>query len=269
MTDYLVPNNAYDNYWGPAQVRLFVDGVWVDDACAVQYNIEDRKIPKYGYFDRFYRTIAVGQTLVSGRLSVQFRYNGYLRSVIEEQLSRRSDFKELTEPGGVNPRLNIQSLENMKDLDEDSQVDLLAHAAQSPTRERERKFGEIKDMLWGPEDDTSWAELFRQGPLERPQLNKAITTEGQVEKRSYQRPGLFTQGFDIMLVYGTDPANKIDPGLLRVIQDVHLVGEAQVVQIEVPDGSRAVREVYTFIARDIRAGDPLGSVPSSGGALAG
>lgn len=268
MTDYLVPNNAYDNYWGPAQVRLFVDGVWVDDACAVQYNIEDRKIPKYGYFDRFYRTIAVGQTLVSGRLSIQFRYNGYLRSAIEDQLLRRSDFKALTEPGGVNPRLNVQDLEDMKDRDEDEQVDLLTHIAHAPAEEREKKFGQVKDMLWGFGDDTSW-EGLRPSPLEGPKLNKAITTEAQIEKRSYQRPGLFTQGFDIMLVYGTDPSNKTDPGLLRVIQDVHLVGEAQVVQIEVPDGSRAVREVYTFIARDIRAGDPLGSVPSSGGALAG
>ena len=38
--------NALESYWGPAQVRLYIEGVWIDDACAVNYRVQDVKIPK-------------------------------------------------------------------------------------------------------------------------------------------------------------------------------------------------------------------------------
>lgn len=265
MTAIPVPLNTFDSYWGPAQVRLYVDGVWADDACAIQYMIQDNKVPKYGYSDKYYRTVAQGQTLVTGMLSINFRFNGYLRSVIEKQIRRRSDFNSLVNSGPGWPRLNVRTLEDIKNLDDAGKLETLAFIAQGyPPKDRGKVFDNWKDMIWGKGTDRFEKSL--DSTLETPRIMGDSTIQERVEARSYQRPGLFTTGFDVMMVYGTDPENIKDPGYIRVIQDVHLTGEAQRIEIEVPDGGRAIREVYQFLARDVRAGEPNGAVPQSGGA---
>jgi len=267
MTDVRVPDTTLDAYWGPAQVRLYIDGAWIDDACGVQYQIRDSKTPKYGYFDQFFRTVARGQTIVQGMLSINFRFLGYLRSAIEKQIRRRSDFARLV-GGGDLPRENVRNLNGVSNLTEAARLEVLSAMAQGyPPNLRNETFEEWKDKIWGIDSNDEWDRMMDRR-LEKPGVLSTEESDERVERRSYQRPGLFTEGFDIMMVYGTQPVNESDPGLIRVIQQVHLTGESQRVEIDVPDGGRAIREVYQFFARDVRAGEPNGAVPSSGGAVA-
>lgn len=269
MTEIQIPDTTLDAYWGPAQVRLYLDGSWIDDAAAVQYQIQDNKTPKWGYFDRFFRTVAQGQTLVQGMLSIQFRFNGYLRSALEGQIKRRSDFKRMTDPAEGLPRQNLGGLRDIANLGDAARLEVLSSIAQGyPPDLRSFKFEEWKNKLWGLDDRDEFFRMNDQS-AEKPDVSDAKEIQDRVDRRSYQRPGLLTSGFDIMMVYGTDPVNGEEPGLIRVIQQVHLTGESQRVEIDVPDGGRAIREVYQFFARDIRAGEPNGATPSSGGAASG
>jgi hypothetical protein len=255
-----VSDPLVESYWSPAQVRLFVDGVWIDDACAVMYRIFDNKVPKYGYWDRFLRTVAQGTTLVQGRLSINFRYNGYLRTVIEDQVRRRKDALEL-EDG-----LHIDDYQALRLSTTDRLEWLNDQAIHAPPEVRKKRFDFFKRKLWSQSDilnsnNDEADKMTTDIPFDSPEGK-----EEAKERRAFLRPGLFTDGFDITMEFGAVLDEYNDPGLIRVIQAVHLTGESVVAEIDVPDGGRAIREVYDFLARDVRSGEPNGRVPSDGGA---
>lgn len=247
------PDASLQNYWSPAQIRLYVGGVWVDDAASIQYVVSDPKIPKYGYFDRTYRTVAHGQTIVQGELQINFRFNGYLRGVIQNVLKKRKDFDYLSSPdaGFRTVSANFEEVLNMTVAD---QLTRLSAIAQSQSRARQNEFEKYKNQWWDRKP--------KYPSVVRPKQ------EAQAEFESaYERPSLLTEGFDIMMVWGTDPDHP-DPALTRYILDVNLMLESVQAEIEVPDGGRVIREVYRFLAKDVRSGDPAKSVPQSGGATA-
>jgi len=248
------PDSSLQNYWSPAQVRLYVSGVWIDDACSVSYIVSDPKYPKFGYFDRVLRAVATGQTIVNGELAINFRFNGYLRGVIEQELGRRKDFDYLSSPEAGFRTLspNFEEVLNMSVAD---QLVRLSAIAQSQSKSRENEFEKYKNQWW--DRKPAYPDVVRP----------AQNTQRRFEE-AYDRPGLFTQGFDIMMVWGTDTDHP-DPALTRYILDVHLVSEMVQAEIEVPDGGRVIREVYRFLAKEVRAGDPAKSVPPAGGALVG
>jgi len=238
---------AYDptveQYWSPAQVRLFIDGTWVDDACSVLYRVIDNKVPKYGYWDQFYRTVAQGTTMVRGRLSIVYRYNGYLRTVIEDQVRRRKDALELE--SGITADdyqiLRLSSAERLEWLND--------QAIHAPPALREKRFNFFKAKMFSTNGKGDLEQITLEIPNESPE-----DKEAKREQRAFMRPGLFTDGFDITMEFGAVLDKEKDPGLIRIIQNVHLTGESVVAEIDVPDGGRAIREVYDFLARDVRSG---------------
>jgi hypothetical protein len=257
-------NRLEDNYWSPAQVRLFVDNLWVDDACAVRYQITDNKVPKYGYNNPKFSAVARGTTIVHGRLSINFRYNGYLRSVLLDQIRRRRDLDLLD-----NQRRSDRIIKHQltPEILERSSTELLEWAsAVAGSQDRDKRdavFEFLKRSFWSdaPNPEPTMSDQAG-GPIADSDEQRKRRDEQQV----LQRIGLLTGGFTIIMVFGDDPANVIDPALVKAIQDVYVVGESQVVDIEAPSGARAVREVYNFFARDVQPGKIGRQVSLVGGA---
>lgn len=264
-------SQTLDNYWSPAQIRLYIAGVWIDDACAVRYQITDHKTPKFGYNDRHWRTVAQGRTVVQGQLSINYRYNGYLRDVVEDLVARRKDFEALT--GDDRFKLETgQTYEDVYNMDIAARLEWIAgKAASAPPEIRQKRFDFFKKLIWGELSDKA-ASLYQEGEddeYENVVAKNADSREATKQRRSYQRPGLIPHGFDIMMVAGTDPGEEVDPALTRTIEEVHLTGEHFVAEIAVPDGGRALREVYNFIARRVVAAAAEPDVSTVGGARSG
>jgi len=271
MSGYYV--QSLENYWSPAQIRLFIGGVWIDDASNITYRITDHKVPKYGYFDRTYRKVAQGRTLVQGQIAIKFRYNGYLRDVIEDVVAIRNDFIALS--SGAKFKLEFgETYEDMWNLSETDRLEWASSkAVNAPPEVRERVFNYMKDVLWkinadGVSGDKDVPVRNTDVPNSYEDAGSAnpISREGARARRAFQRPGLLTDGFDIMMVAGTNPGEEVDPALTRYIRDIHLTGETFNAQIEVPDGGRALVEIYNFIARSVVSGEGKFDVPATGGA---
>lgn len=248
------PDADLQNYWSPAQVRLYIDEVWLDDACAVRYVVQDDRTPKYGYFDRTFRAVARGRTIVSGELSINFRFNGYLRGAIQNAIQRRRDTDYLLDPG-CRFRKQSPNFEEVIQMGTADQLARLSLAAQSIQEDRDSWFQKYKDEYWG-------------GNARYPSTVRPERTRQQAYDEAYDRPSLTQQGFNIVIVFGTDTVGQRDPALTRVIQDVHLTNEMTTAEIEVPDGGRAIREVYRFLAKDVRSGNGR-PAPPEGGATSG
>jgi hypothetical protein len=259
-------NRLEDNYWSPAQVRLFVDNLWVDDACAVTYQITDNKFPKYGFNDVKFRGVARGTTIVQGRLSINFRYNGYLRSVVLDQVRRRRDLDLLDSQRRADRILKHQLTPEILERSSTEILEWASSVAGSADRDkRAAVFEFLKSAYWNPAPNPE--------PTMEDQAGGPLSDSDEMQKRRdeqqvLQRIGLLTPGFTIVMVFGSDPANVIDPALVKAVQDVHIIGESQVVDIEAPSGNRAVREVYNFFARDVQPGKVGRQVSVQGGAAA-
>lgn len=231
---------------------MFIDDVWIDDACAITYKVVDNKVPKFGYNDRKYRAVAMGTTIVQGRLSINFRYNGYLRSVIMDLVRKRRDTDLLS----TTNRRRKYTANNLNDeYLKYHATDVLewasAVAASQDEDKRNSVFEFLKQRFWSLPANQDPTAIDQAGgrPSDTPDQRSRSD-----ELQALQRAGLIAPGFNIIMVFSDDPANYMDPALVKVIQDVHLVGEAVVANIEVPDGSRAIREVYDFFAKDVKPG---------------
>lgn len=257
-------NRTEDNYWCPAQVRLFIDDIWIDDACAVQYSISDMKVPKYGYNDVRFRTVARGQTLVQGRLSINFRYNGYLRSVMMDQIRRRRDLDVLDNQSRLMKLAKNQLTPHILEYEGQAVLEWMSEVAASYDRDkRQSVFEYLQDHWWGsaPSQDPSMEDQAG-GALS----DSDVVTRDKDALQALQRAGLITGGVNIIMVYGDDPVNVMDPALIKVIQDVHFIGESQIVDIEAPSGGQNIREVYNFFAKDVQPGRVGAQIAVAGGA---
>jgi hypothetical protein len=254
-------------YFAPAQVRLYVGGMWMDDACGVMYQVQDDKTPKFGYNDRQYRAVAMGHTLVQGQLHIEFRFNGYLRAAITRWRASRRDLErlseKLTDPAYTKPKTLSEWAGQYPDLDPQLlSTDQVFQAVQAA---HDRGFPAGQDAAQQAKE-VWWKKLKpkREGPgtedrdpQSNPYLSKRQLVKSLLDKKLW-RPGLFSKGFDLMILFGvkdTDDEQDYDPALMKVVRDVHITGESQRIQIDVPDGSRSIREVYTFFAKEIVPGD--------------
>ena len=76
------------DYPTPAQVTLYLEEVWVDDAYRVEFRKQNPKTPLYGFDEKYFSNVADGQVLVSGNLVINYRYPGYLWNIIAERSTR-------------------------------------------------------------------------------------------------------------------------------------------------------------------------------------
>lgn len=70
-------------------VKVFIDGKWVDDTLRVSVEEECRKVPLWGYHQKFMGGVADGKMIVTGTLAIHFRFPGYLMYAIQGIVDRR------------------------------------------------------------------------------------------------------------------------------------------------------------------------------------
>ena len=73
------------SYPTPAQVSLFLEEVWIDDAYRVEFRKQNPKTPLYGYDEKYFSNVAEGQVIVSGNIVITYRYPGYLWHIIAKR----------------------------------------------------------------------------------------------------------------------------------------------------------------------------------------
>lgn len=78
------------DYPTPAQVSVFVDDIWVDDAIRIDFKDEAEKHPLYGYRDRRPAAFADGRSFVAGSICINFRFPGYLYFAIVERAGEKA-----------------------------------------------------------------------------------------------------------------------------------------------------------------------------------
>jgi hypothetical protein len=76
------------SYPSPAEVKITINGTWVDDVYRVDYNVSTPRTPLYDYTSKFYKGIAEGHSIVQGQIIINYRFPNYLLSAIQKDLDR-------------------------------------------------------------------------------------------------------------------------------------------------------------------------------------
>jgi hypothetical protein len=80
----------YDHYSG-SQIVVMIGDVVIDNAVAVQYDVQQSKTPVYGYASQYYTFVADGHVLVQGALTIAFKEAGYLLWPIQRYINLVGD----------------------------------------------------------------------------------------------------------------------------------------------------------------------------------
>ena len=70
-------------YYCASDIKVYIWDICVDDAIAIDYVLQEKVTPVYGYASYTYDDIARGQRLVSGSLAINFKSAGYMQNVLK------------------------------------------------------------------------------------------------------------------------------------------------------------------------------------------
>lgn len=266
----LVGTDIYDlDYFSGSQAILYIGDVYIDEATSFSFSVQQGKTPIYGYSSQLFDAVSAGNVLVQGQFSVNFKESGYLWLVlnryklieagVNKTLSLNNINKTTSSPldivqqkfnnstkilGGKNvPFARIQN--NKKTMDFISRAGIERLVSGEATKDERFDFyqklaGYVSISNPAPKDTVfeNIVEVF-EDQVWQEDVSDLDLLDRRVDSN-------FFDDFDMYLVYG----DYTKPGAnhtVRRIRGVHLLGQAQTVQVS----GEPISEVYSFFARNI------------------
>ncbi|QHW35659.1 hypothetical protein GZH47_32700 (plasmid) [Paenibacillus rhizovicinus] len=234
---YVRPNGRVEyqifneDYFSGADVHLYFGNIWVDEAVAVAFQLEERVMPIYGYNSFTFDAVARGQRMINGMFTINFKSVGYLMTVLQNANAIEMAVSEAQQSGLVTP----DDFKNYK-LD-----DILKMAGKSGF---DQIADEYEKALWGVTDDTN--SILSYG-------NRPYFPQTQY-------------GFDIKINYGA-VSESMSPQIKNYSTSSYANAKAPMLTVETINGVQLtsmrkdgigtssdgapITETYSFIARDL------------------
>lgn len=72
------------DYATSSQVKIYSNGILIDEAYDLQYSYKESKEPIYGYNSKYFDDIVEGNVVVFGAFTINYRHDGYLYSILNK-----------------------------------------------------------------------------------------------------------------------------------------------------------------------------------------
>lgn len=289
--------DAYNNTLGPenlgsivyemdgfsgSNLFLMMGDVLIDAAVYLKYNVEQSKIPVYGYAQQYFSFVADGHVMVQGGLAVAFKESAYMLNPIQ----RFSNFAaKAFQNNGLNGYWNNPRYSQDKDgniinsyvpqdytLTEASRkarnkkiakgnVEQIYDWQQSGESPRQHaNFNRLYKELGALEDNAfeDWAEVFedalwygsdKNNPLVRNKLySRNIPENEEIENEDVLQHRRIDQypPIDLTIVYGDSSRQPTNHTVMKLL-DVYFTGQSQTIETE----GGPILDNYSFIARTV------------------
>lgn len=255
----------FDHFAG-SQVGIYIGDVFVDEINRLQYMVHQAKRPVYGYASQYYDAMALGQVIVSGTFTINFKESGYMHIILKrymESIGTSEQVSPFKLQEGQNPK--EPNIENAKLLRRNIERILEANKKQGPTpsetkpgqaknlnpSEKFDEFSFYEDLAALPDNEfENIAEVFedviwKPKKLTEEDLGNVIKLSDLNEDREMRRPDQFP-GFTIWVTYG-DINNKPANHTIKKLTGVHIVSTGQILEIN----GEPILEQYEFMARNV------------------
>lgn len=194
-------STAYEHdYFASAQISLMIGDVLIDSAvhCSVQVN--QNKIPIYGYANQYYKFLGAGQVSVSGSLTVAFKEAGYLLY----SLKRFSDLKNAGEWQSpryyVDPKGIIRRQPD-QEITAETTFETVAQAA----RRKQTMRANVEQMMEWQASMSNTNLSAKERNTARVKNNKFVKQLGALDDGTFED---WAETFEDALWYGTDIQNR-------------------------------------------------------------
>lgn len=253
-------------YFSGAQVAVYIGNVWVDEITSITYEVSQRRTPLYGYADQLYRDLAVGQVLVTGSFTINFKESGYMFLILNEYRKMQNGNTSLMiekSPFNIDntaDRNNISQImrgetsafqrnkvlqdlvvswgskqfqtgDDFNNKVKDTQTSIAANLGGFSSNKRLKKDGQrtAEDAFESFEDEV-WEK-----------------TDAELNNETRRADDHRLNPFDIYLAYGDFMGDNSVNHTIRKLVDVSITGMAQEVVID----GMPIQEQYSFIAKNI------------------
>lgn len=78
--DYPIYN---DDYYSGTDVSIYFGDTWVDEIVSIQFEVQEKVSPIFGYADYIYSRLAKGNRTVYGKFRINFTEAGYMQGIID------------------------------------------------------------------------------------------------------------------------------------------------------------------------------------------
>lgn len=227
------------NYYSGSQVAIWMGNIWLDDISMIEFTLNQKKMPFYGYKSQLYDQVAMGTQIIEGVFTVAYTHTNWLNMA-------RSKYEEFTNPQSNKDQsgLNENDINTLINQSKAGNIDFQTLKPTTPlvgigtpesnslTKLRESSFDnttqELINFFWG---NTS--------------------TAGNSYK--VKSPDNLA-AFDITITFGNYPKDRpsandefLSSHTIKVLSNVEITGYSMQVAIT----GEPIQEAYTFIARSM------------------
>jgi hypothetical protein len=202
------------SYYSGSQIILYLGDILIDEAVFISFDLQQHKLPLYGYASQYFQAVANGVVLVRGQLGINFVDNKYLSVLVYDTLVKQK--QQSGQSGASLPTKVSNSLDYMSKLADLQAANSMANMTNSAFRTAINK---QKTTYWNNDSPAS---------------------------NAVPRPDQFG-GVDIFLTYGM-PGSSTNNSTTKKFESVHFTGETQTIEIN----GQPVIEAYSFLCRSIQ-----------------
>lgn len=255
---------VYDSdYFSGAQVAIYIGDVWVDEVTSLTFQLQEPRVPLYGYADTTFRDICRGQVIVTGSFSVNFKEAGYLWLILNryKKMFAGKATKALLTPmqtvnGATEQEIQIAKAFNIEERYIQNKLNaqkkgstnkaLQALAAQRAALISQKTltgYASSARGLGGGEQMSGAESVFEA--FENVVWGRRRSTDFNTEIRRVTDIRL--NPFDIYITYGDYTGDDRLHHTMQKLDTVYLTSAGKQIVI---DGT-PIQEEYSFIARDL------------------
>lgn len=81
-----------EEYFSGADVKLYINDVWMDDVTGLSYGLYEKVQPIYGYASKTWDYVMRGQRIVQGKFRIAFREAGFLYTLLDHIGQLKNDY---------------------------------------------------------------------------------------------------------------------------------------------------------------------------------
>lgn len=190
----------YDYHSG-SQINIMLGDVVLDTCVGISFNVEQQKVPVFGFASQYYDYLAEGKVIVQGELIIAFKEAGYLMYPMQRFLYLKSN------GATTSPRYRVQD-GGIQQGSANPFSNSLTELAEEARHKKTMRSNVEQMMEWSNPSANGYdtADLYGSGLGANRRYNNFVKQLGALSDDAFED---FAESFEDAIWYGSDTGNPL------------------------------------------------------------
>jgi hypothetical protein len=238
-----------EDYFSGADANIYFGDIWVEEINGLNFRLEEKVMPLFGYNSHTFDVVARGARLVEGSFSINFKQAGYLQMILDNSAAIKIELDNLIK----NKAISENEFEKYK----------LEEILKASNKDFEQLSEKYENAIWGIEDDEEKILSKKNEPFFKNNAhsfdikisygpNKEDRDINLYNQKVASKSPITNWGKDNSIKrFGSSPNKTVE-----TINGVHIFGYEKIGISTLSDG-QVILESYNFFAKDINSGSKV------------